>query len=116
MFAEVPPSTDVDGDCRRWRTDRLTAHYGAVRPWCSLILDEKVPLAFAGAWRGPSLLFPMERLFERYVYARLRHGLASDVIVRRHAGGKHLATMVAHVGFRLSIPISCSSEKGCGGE
>lgn len=90
LFAEVPRSADVDGDFRRWQTDRLMAHYARVRPWCSLILDEKLPLAFAGAWRGRSLLFPMERLFERYVHACLQKELPSDITVRRQAGGKHL--------------------------
>jgi 5-methylcytosine-specific restriction enzyme subunit McrC len=90
LVAEIPPSRDIAGDFRRWRTDRLMAHYAPVRPWCSLILDEQVPLAFAGSWRGRSLLFPMERLFERYVYACLRRNLPADVGIQRQAGGKYL--------------------------
>jgi 5-methylcytosine-specific restriction enzyme subunit McrC len=101
LFGEVPSSTDVDGDFRQWRIERLTAHYGAVRPWCSLILEEKNPLAFVGAWRGRTLLFPMERLFERYVYACLRKGLAPDVVVRRQAGGKYLCRHDGSPSFAL---------------
>jgi 5-methylcytosine-specific restriction enzyme subunit McrC len=101
LFADVPPSTDTASDFRRWRTDRLMAHYRPVRPWCSLILDERVPLAFAGAWRGRSLLFPMERLFERYVYACLRGGLPSDVVIHRQAGGKYLCRHAGNDLFAL---------------
>ena len=35
---EIPPSRDVRQDFACWRTDRLMAHYQAVRSWCELIL------------------------------------------------------------------------------
>jgi len=75
LLVEVPASRDVTGDFRQWRDDRLMAHYREVRPWCELILLRIMPVALRGVWRGISLLFPMETLFERYVEAGLRRQL-----------------------------------------
>jgi len=68
---EIPASRDVAADLRQWRTDRLMAHYQEIRLWCELVLGDRTPLAVAGEWRGVSLLFPMERLFEQYVEMQL---------------------------------------------
>lgn len=67
MLAEVPASQQVSQDLRAWSRDRLMAHYQAVKPWCELILNQQMPMAVSGDWRGMSLLFPMEKLFESYV-------------------------------------------------
>ncbi len=77
MLAEIPTSRQVQADFRAWSRDRLMAHYQAVKPWCELILNRKMPLAVAGEWQGMSLLFPMEKLFERYVENWLRRNLPS---------------------------------------
>lgn len=75
LLLEIPPSQDVRQDFRLWQNDRLMAHYQPLRPWCELILGEQSPLAVSGDWRGISLLFPMERLFEQYVEVLLRKQL-----------------------------------------
>lgn len=67
LLHEVPPSREIDGDFRSWRTDRNMAHYLPAKPWCHLVLGDAMPMAVAGVTMGMSLLFPMERLFERYV-------------------------------------------------
>lgn len=78
MLLEVPSSRDTAQDFKQWRRDRLMAHYQPVKPWCELIIQQQTPLAVAGEWRGMSLLFPMERLFERYVAACLRDSLPAN--------------------------------------
>lgn len=75
LLLEVPPSWDVRQDFRLWQNDRLMAHYQPLRPWCELILGEQSPLAVSGDWRGISMLFPMEKLFEKYVEVLLRRQL-----------------------------------------
>lgn len=89
-LAPIPASTDTAADFRRWRDDRLMAHYRPIRPWCSLILNEQSPLSIVGQWHGVSLLFPMERLFERYVEACLRRTLPTGATLKRTASTKHL--------------------------
>lgn len=78
LLIEVPASQQVHADFRAWRNDRLMAHYQPVKPWCELILKNQMPLAIAGEWQGISLLFPMERLFERYVEGWFHRSLMSD--------------------------------------
>lgn len=75
LLLEIPASRDVRLDFKQWRNDRLMAHYQPIRPWCELILGEQSPLSVSGDWRGISLLFPMERLFEQYVEVLLRRQL-----------------------------------------
>ncbi|MEE5113753.1 McrC family protein [Pseudomonas alliivorans] len=78
MLLEIPSSRDTAQDFKQWRRDRLMAHYQPVKPWCDLIIQQQTPLAVAGEWQGMSLLFPMERLFERYVAACLKDSLPGD--------------------------------------
>lgn len=91
-FQEVPVSRDVAADFRQWRTDRLMAHYQEIRPWCELVLGDRTPLAVAGEWRGISLLFPMERLFEQYVETQLRRQLNSQAHLTPQTGRHSFCT------------------------
>ena len=100
-LSPIPISANVAADFRRWRDDRLMAHYRPVRPWCSLILNEQNPLAILGEWHGFSLLFPMERLYERYVGICLRQQLSADVQVTASASSKHLCTHLEQDWFLL---------------
>jgi 5-methylcytosine-specific restriction enzyme subunit McrC len=78
ILGSIPLSANTSQDFRAWHKDRLMAHYEPIKPWCSLILNEQTPKSMAGGWRGPSLLFPMEKLFERYVASYLRDTLLPD--------------------------------------
>ena len=75
LLHEIPASRDIEDDFRQWRIDRLMAHYAPLKPWCELILYRQMPWSLRGDWHGISMLFPMERLFERYVAAGLRRAL-----------------------------------------
>jgi 5-methylcytosine-specific restriction enzyme subunit McrC len=79
LLGELPSSRQVKQDFRAWSRDRLMAHYQAIKPWCELVLNQQMPLAVSGEWRGLSLLFPMEKLFEKYVEGWLQSNLASGV-------------------------------------
>jgi 5-methylcytosine-specific restriction enzyme subunit McrC len=92
LLAPIPLSADIDSDFRRWQSTRLLSHYQGVRPWCSLILNEKTPLSVLGDWKGPSLLFPMEKVFERYVETCLRSQLPTDARLRRTASTEYLCS------------------------
>jgi len=105
FLAPIPVSRNVSSDFALWRADRLTAHYREIKPWCSLILNEQLPLSFAGAWRGPSLLFPMERLFERYVTTCLRRALAPGAVLTAQASSEHLCTHRQAQWFQLQPDI-----------
>lgn len=87
---EIPVSKNIDVDFRQWQDDRLLAHYKAIRPWCELVLGQFMPVTVQGDWRGISLLFPMEKLFERYVAACLSRSLTTGFYLREQASFKSL--------------------------
>jgi len=90
LLFEVPDSQDTQEDFRQWRNDRLMAHYLPVRPWCELVLGEYMPLAVRGQSHGISMLFPMEKLFERYVEVKLRKQIHAPFTLKAQAASKSL--------------------------
>jgi 5-methylcytosine-specific restriction enzyme subunit McrC len=90
VLLEIPNSRDTAQDFKHWRNDRLMAHYQPVKPWCELIIQQQNPLAITGEWQGMSLLFPMEKLFERYVAACLRDSLPSDATLHIERKSEYL--------------------------
>lgn len=103
MLGELPVSRHIALDFRAWSTDRLMAHYQTVKPWCELILNQQMPLAVSGEWRGMSMLFPMEQLFERYVEGWLRERLEPDatLVSQGKGSGKALCEHRGSKMFRL---------------
>ncbi|WP_122709381.1 McrC family protein [Pseudomonas viridiflava] len=101
MLLEVPSSRDTAQDFKQWRRDRLMAHYQPVRPWCELIIEKQTPMAIAGDWRGMSLLFPMEKLFERYVAACLKDALPPHAMLHAQRKSEHLCSHQGKKVFQL---------------
>ena len=77
------------------------AHYQEVKPWCELILSRQTPTALAGDWEGITLLFPMERLFERYVEACLRKALSNEARLQSQPASQYLCEHAGGKIFRL---------------
>lgn len=101
LLIDVPLSKDVAGDFRRWSSDRLMSHYAGIRVWCEIILSDQNPTSVMGQWRGKSLLFPMERVFESYVEAMLRRVLPPSVKLRRQLSQHYLCTQDGERIFQL---------------
>ena len=90
ILSDVPDSLNIQQDFRLWRNHRLMAHYQPIRPWCELILGQHMPLALHGRTDGISLLFPMEKLFEKYVAKALRRILTAPFSVKAQAANQYL--------------------------
>ncbi len=90
LLAEIPSSRDIQSDFLQWQNDRLMAHYQPVRPWCELVLGQQMPLALRGKTQGISLLFPMEKLFERYLEVQLRKQLPAPYTLKAQAASLSL--------------------------
>ena len=101
LLAEIPYSKDIKSDFSQWRKDRLMAHYKPVHPWCELVLGQYMPLAIRGNTHGISLLFPMEKLFERYVEVQLRKQLPVHFTLKSQARSKFLCTYNENNFFQL---------------
>ena len=67
VFAGVPVSTQPWLDFQRIRMDRDMGYYSDALAWARLILEDEAPLTGTGKHTAPSLLFPMEAVFEAFV-------------------------------------------------
>ncbi len=101
VFADVPVSVQARIDFQRVRLDRGMGCYGGALAWARLILDEVSPLTGTGGYRAPSLLFPMEVLFEAFVAKHLAKQLAQPLILKTHVRSQHLVRHREQGWFRL---------------
>lgn len=95
VFAEVPESAQPALDFQRVRLDRDMGHYEDALAWARLILQGESPLTGAGKHSAPSLLFPMEKVFEAFVARHLPRQLAPRYTLRTQASS---LSLVQHMG------------------
>lgn len=101
VFADVPPSAQAREDLQRVRFDRGMSHYEDALAWARLILQEESPLTGAGANDAPSLLFPMEALFEAFVAKHLAQQLLQPLVLKTQVRLHHLVRHQGDDWFRL---------------
>jgi 5-methylcytosine-specific restriction enzyme subunit McrC len=101
VFADVPLSVDVALDVQRIRLDRGMGYYESALDWAKLILQGLSPISGMGKHHTPSLLFPMEAVFEAYVEKHLARQLRDDFVLKAQASSQHLVAHDAQRWFRL---------------
>lgn len=101
VFADVPPSTQTRIDFQQVRLDRGMGYYAEALAWARLILNEESPLTGSGRYTAPSLLFPMEAVFEAYVAKHLARQLTPPLILKAQARSHHLVRHCEKNWFRL---------------
>jgi 5-methylcytosine-specific restriction enzyme subunit McrC len=101
VFADVPPSTQTRIDFQQVRLDRGMGYYADALAWARLILNEESPLTGSGHHTAPSLLFPMEAVFEAYVAKHLPRQLTPPRILKTQARSHHLVRHREQNWFRL---------------
>lgn len=101
VFADIPPSTQSRIDFQQVRLDRGMSHYTDALAWARLILDEESPLTGTGRHTAPSLLFPMEVVFEAFVAKHLPRQLTPPQILKTQARRHHLVSHREQNWFRL---------------
>lgn len=101
VFADVPLSVDVALDVQRIRLDRGMGYYESALDWAKLILQGLSPISGMGKHHAPSLLFPMEAVFEAYVEKHLARQLRDDFVLKAQASSQYLVAHDAQRWFRL---------------
>ena len=101
VFSDIPPSTQTTADFQRVRLDRGMNNYVDALDWASLILNEQSPVTGLGQHGAPSLLFPMEAVFEAFVAKYLRHQLPTSLDLKTQAQTQHLVVHCDHNWFKL---------------
>lgn len=83
---DIPPSSQIAQDLRQVRMDRNMQHYQPALAWAKLILGTSKPLAGAGSAEAVSLLFDLNRLFEKTVEVAIQQQLPSGhQLLAQHA-------------------------------
>lgn len=100
-LSDVPASTQPEIDFQRVRLGRGMGRYSNALAWARLIIDEESPLTGRGDHRAPSLLFPMEAVFEAYVAKHLARQLAKPAILKTQARSHHLVRHLEQNWFRM---------------
>jgi len=101
VFAEVPLCSDIAQDLKRIRLDRGMTYYEPALDWARLILQGDSPVTGAGKHDSPSLLFPMEALFEAYVAKHLNVQVRQGFTLRTQTSKHHLVSHQQQDWFRL---------------
>lgn len=101
VFAEIPQSVDVALDIQRIRVDRGMGYYESALDWAKLILQGLSPISGVGKHHAPSLLFPMEAVFEAYVEKHLARQLRGDFVLKAQASSQHLVAHEEQRWFRM---------------
>lgn len=101
VFAELPTSKVPHMDFQQVRLDRGMGYYEHALDWAKLILTDQSPLTGIGDVQAPSLLFPMEALFEAYVEKHVRKQLGSGFKLKAQASNQHLVHHKGQKWFRL---------------
>ncbi len=90
VFADIPTSVHVKQDFQKLRLDRGMAHYEPALDWARLILAGDAPLTGQGEQHSPSLLFPMEAVFEAYVAKHLCGQLTGGYGLKKQSSVEYL--------------------------
>ncbi|WP_172200032.1 McrC family protein [Saccharibacillus qingshengii] len=77
-FDDVPSCADPAREWDKVSMDRNMQEYRTVLDWCRIFLDNRSFTPLGGADRAYALLFPMERIFERYIALLLKRRLAGS--------------------------------------
>lgn len=101
VFAEVEASTQIQIDFQKIRLDRGMGYYAEALEWARLILNEESPLTGSGNHAAPSLLFPMETVFEAYVAKHLAKQLMPPLLLKTQARSRHLVRHCEKNWFQL---------------
>lgn len=89
-LTEIPSENNPTSSMCLWKTNKLMQIYDPVGPWCELILEKLNPNFQQGHHRGIALLFPMEKLFEKYVEISLRKRLDARSKLKPQASSEYL--------------------------
>lgn len=101
VFADVPVSIQPRLDFQRVRLDRGMGYYEEALAWARLIFDDESPLTGTGDHTSPSLLFPMEAVFEAFVAKHLIKQVARPLILKTQVRSHHLVRHCEKNWFRL---------------
>lgn len=110
-FSDIPFSESPGLDFAKIRLDRGMNYYQTGLAWARLILNENSPLTGSGENSAPSLLFPMETVFEAFVSRHLSYQFSKIFRLRSQARSISLVNHLDQKWFRLKPDMLLQSSK-----
>lgn len=101
VFADVPVSDQPSADFQRVCIERSMSHYEGALAWAWLVLGNESPLTGTGNHSAPSLLFPMEALFEAFVAKHLQKQVTPGFVLKTQARDHYFVRHQEQDWFRL---------------
>ena len=111
MMDDIPKSTNPDKDFLAWQNNRLMKAYDDIKTLCYLIIKKLNPTSQYGDFKGVSLLFPMEKLFEDYVGHCLQSLNLPNIHIKTQSASKHLCTHNKNALFALKPDFLLTNNK-----
>lgn len=72
IFADIPPSRNIDKDLSQCANSRLFNAYDLILQWCRVFLKKQAFTTYQGSTKAFAILFDMNKLFESFVANKLR--------------------------------------------
>lgn len=111
VFSDIPVSAQPSVDFQRVRQDRGMGYYVEALAWARVLLDNVSPLTGLGNHEAPSLLFPMEAVFEAFVAKHLTKQVRRPLTLKTQARGCHLVRHQDKNWFRLKPDLLVRDEE-----
>lgn len=106
MFENVDKSLDIRSDFKKCNSSRLFKHYTIVLKLSKVILEMLSFANYVGEYEMPSLLYPMEKLFEKYVAIKLKGMTAyQGYQIREQDSGHYLVNKPMRFTLRPDIVL-----------
>lgn len=110
-FADIPISANYRIDFQNINTNRGMGYYNDALAWAKLILADQSPLTGSGANAAPSLLFPMEAVFEAYVAKHLSRQFSPPFRLKTQVQSEHLVAHKQNNWFRMKPDLLVTKGK-----
>jgi 5-methylcytosine-specific restriction enzyme subunit McrC len=101
VFADIPVSHSPRLDMQQVRLDRGMDYYADALAWARLLLEEMSPLSRPGEYGAPSLLFPMDAVFEAFVAKHIVEQVPWPLVLKTQARSQHLVLHQEQKWFQL---------------
>lgn len=107
VFADIPPSANIDKDLSQCQNMRSFKHYRLLLQWCEIFLKRKSFSAYNGDSQAFALLFDMNVLFESFVASEMKKWCSDENFRAKNSQYKEFMESI----FKESQNISVKTQE-----
>ncbi len=103
IFADIPPSANIDKDLSQCQNMRSFKHYRLLLQWCEIFLKRKSFSAYNGDSKAFALLFDMNVLFESFVASEMKKWCSDENFRAKNSKYKEFMKSIFKESQNISI-------------